>query len=163
VSESLSRLYENMIASIDSQILPRLSDDFARAQAYGLIYMLRCLHAQTSWSTEFLFEQVEAGADVAKAFADILSESADRPRPSVLDPAGMKVAELEAARDQSTREISHAYDWAQQHRTELSASAIDRLEEAYRAFLARHVKAELKRSTPINFSEISTGRAAEAE
>jgi hypothetical protein len=163
VNGSLSRLYDTMIAAIDSQILPHLADDFASAQAYGLIYMLRCLRAQTSWSMEFLFDQVQAGADGAKAFTEFLAGVPNSPSPTLINPARMTAAELEAAKDRSNREMSQAYDWVQQHRTVLPTSALDGIEQAYRTFLAHQLRAELKRSVAINFSEISTGAPAEAE
>jgi len=163
--ESLPRLLDTMAFAIDRQLLPHLTDDFARTQAYGLIYMLRCLRAQASWSMEFLTEQVEAADIVTTVFRDLLAQYDFSPPLAALDGdwRSASAARLEAVRDEAVRSLDEAYGWLQQCATELPSSAVDRLEEAYRTYLARQLKAELKRGVPINFSEISTGTTASRE
>ena len=69
MSQSFDLLIDGMIEAIRSRILPQLSDDFVRGQAYGIIYALNGLKLSADWATAPLQSQIELQD---KAFADVI-------------------------------------------------------------------------------------------
>jgi hypothetical protein len=59
MSQSFDLLIEGMIEAIRSRILPQLSDDFVRGQAYGIIYALSGLKLSADWAIAPLRRQIE--------------------------------------------------------------------------------------------------------
>lgn len=51
MSQSFDLLIDGMIEAIRSRILPQLSDDFVRGQAYGIIYALSGLKLSADWQS----------------------------------------------------------------------------------------------------------------
>jgi len=159
MNNSLSRVYEGMAASLAERILPHVADDFARGQAYGVIYLLRCLSLRTDWSDAYLQPQWEA-----------LQAAAERLRPLLAGVAGAPAVDAPASvnatlhqRCEATRDaLSAAYDWAECHAASLAPQALSDIREAWRGYIEIDLKQELRMRVPLPYSEMSTGQATTA-
>ena len=60
MNNSLPRLIDGMIATLRKEVIPHIDGDFARGQAYGVIYMLSSIKLRAAWSNAFLSEQLRA-------------------------------------------------------------------------------------------------------
>jgi hypothetical protein len=60
VNNSLPRLIDGMVQTLQKEIIPHIEGDYARGQAYGVIYMLNSIKLRASWSCGFLLEQLRA-------------------------------------------------------------------------------------------------------
>src|SRR6185436_14536898 len=50
MNNSFPRLIDGMCATLRSEVLPRLDDEFARGQVFGVINLLNTLKVRASWS-----------------------------------------------------------------------------------------------------------------
>ena len=58
MNNSLPRLIDGMVATLRKEVIPRVDGEYARGQAFGVIYMLNSLKLRCSWSNAFLLEQL---------------------------------------------------------------------------------------------------------
>ena len=159
MNNSLSRLYEGMAASLAERILPHVSDDFARGQAYGVIYLLRCLSLRTDWSDAYLQPQWEALQATAERLRPLLAGVAGAPPVDAPAPAGATLhVRCEAARDA----LCATYDWAEGHAASLTPLALAAIRDAWRGYIEIDLKQELRMRVPLPYSEMSTGQATTA-
>ena len=131
MNNSLPRLIDGMIATLRREVIPHVDGDFARGQAFGLIYMLNSIRLRASWSNVFLLEQIRA------------LEEASR--------------ELEAARDRGDAKICELIDWLAAHRDAAPASAVARADAIVARYVHRQLKWELSTSARPMFDEMSRG------
>ena len=75
MNNSLSRLIDGMVATLRNEVIPHVEGDYARGQAFGVIYMLNSLKLRASWSNAFLVEQLRALETASRALADIAATS----------------------------------------------------------------------------------------
>lgn len=155
MNNSLSRLYEGMAASLAERVLPHIGDDFARGQAYGVIYLLRCLSLRTDWSEAYLQPQWEALQATAERLRPLLAGVTGAPALDAPAPAGATLhARCEAARDA----LCAAYDWAECHADNLAPDAMAAIRDAWRHYIEIDLKQELRMRVPLPYSEMSTGQ-----
>lgn len=161
MNNSLARLLDGMVSTIDEHIIPNIQDDFARGQAFGVIYMLRCIRKRAAWSTSYLQPQVDAFQDVSSKLRSLLSDLDGMPTLAAVPPlaAGCREAALEQARDEANRAMCATYDWFEQHHDSLPAALAGPVREALERYLTTQLKTELRYNVNLNFSEISTGQA----
>jgi len=67
VNNSLGRLIDGMAATLKSEVIPHVEGDYARGQAFGVIYMLNSLKLRASWSNAFLVGQLRALEQASRA------------------------------------------------------------------------------------------------
>ena len=60
MNNSLPRLIDGMVATLRKEVIPRIEGEYARGQAFGVIYMLNSLKLRCSWSNAFLLEQLKS-------------------------------------------------------------------------------------------------------
>lgn len=140
MNNSLERLVDGMVTALRESVLPDIEGEFARGQAYGVIFLLETLKRRTAWSPAFLGEQVAALNDLVASFEDL---PAGAPRPArIAEPS-------EAARDAGDAQVAALIDWlaANNH---ACPPAID-------AYLKRQIRHELTTSAPPMFAAISLG------
>jgi hypothetical protein len=155
VNNSLPRLLDGMIATLREAILPHLQDDFARGQAFGIIYMLKSIERRAAWSNEFLGEQLQALADLGSELAAV---APDLPRPqNVAAPNLSRAAELEARRDEGDARVCELIDWLAAHRATLHDATAARIDEALNRYVTRQIKWDVSTSARPMFEEISRG------
>jgi hypothetical protein len=149
VNNSLPRLIDGMIATLRKEVIPHIDGDFARGQAYGVIYMLSSIKVRAAWSNAFLSEQLralEAASVELKSLADP-SERANLP----------DTAELEAVRNAGDRRICELIDWLAANQATIAQDALARAEATIDRYLDRQSRFELKTSAKPMFVEISGG------
>jgi hypothetical protein len=158
VNNSLPRLIDGMIATLRREIMPSVADDFARGQAFGMIYMLNSIRLRASWSNEFLLEQIRALDDASREIAIAVADLPDAPKPSLAAPAGLPTASaLEALRDAGDARICELIDWLEARRASAPASALAGADAAIARYINRQLKWDLSTSAKPMFEEISRG------
>jgi hypothetical protein len=163
VNNSLPRLIDGMVATLRKEVIPHTEGDFARGQAFGVIYMLESLKRRASWSNEFLVEQLRALEQASNDLSDLAAELLGAPLPDIRAPAQAPSAtELEALRNEGDTCISKLVDWLADHRATLPVDAVARAEAKIDHYLNRQSKWELSTSAKPMFVEISSGRERSA-
>jgi hypothetical protein len=158
MNNSLPRLIEGMVATLRTEVIPRIDGDYARGQAFGVIYMLNSLKLRCSWSNAFLIEQLRIQEDATRALHAIASEIPGAPLPEVAAPAALPVAgALEALRDAGDQRLCDLIDWLAANRASVPADAAARAEGIVNDYLARQAKYEISTSAKPMFVEMSGG------
>lgn len=158
MNNSLPRLIDGLIATLRREIIPHVEDDFARGQAFGVIYMLNSIKLRASWSNAFLLEQIRALQEASREFAALREQLPGAPAPDVQAPAALPtLAELEAMRDSGNARICDFIDWAETHGRASPGAALDRANEIVTRYIRRQLKWELSTSAKPMFDEISRG------
>jgi hypothetical protein len=158
MNNSLPRLIDGMIATLRREIIPHVEGDFARGQAFGLIYMLNSIRLRASWSGAFLIEQISALQDVSRELEDAVADLPGAPAPAIRAPSDLPTAtELEAMRDQGDARLCELIDWLAQRRGSLPEPAMARADAIIARYLDRQLKWELATSAKPMFDEISRG------
>jgi hypothetical protein len=158
MNTSLPRLIDGMIATLRQELIPNLQGDFARGQAYGLIYMLNSIRLRASWSNEFLGEQLNALDEASRALSALAPQLPGAPpHPVVVAAALPGAAELEAQRDAGDKAICDLIDWLGAHRTTAPATAVAEADAIIAHYIQRQLKWELTTSAKPMFEEMSRG------
>src|SRR5258708_6780315 len=124
MNNSLPRLIDGMIATLRREIIPHVEGDFARGQAFGLIYMLNSIRLRAAWSNAFLLEQISALQEAGRELEGAVADLPDAPAPVIRAPADLPTAtELETMRDQGDRWLCELIDWLANPRATLSQPA----------------------------------------
>lgn len=160
MNNSLPRLVAGMNATLRDVILPNLHDDFARGQAFGIIYMLNSIARRAAWSNEFLGEHLHALDDLGREVAAIAPQL-PRPAPAAV-PDLPRAAELEALRDDGDARVCELIDWLAAHRASLPAWTAAQVDAALHRYMARQLKWDMATSAKPMFEEISRGAEANA-
>ena len=85
MNNSLPRLIDGMVATLRKEVIPHIEGDFARGQAFWVIYMFNSLKLRASWLNEFLIEQLRALEDAAREL-----DGSAREFPPLSFPAGAR-------------------------------------------------------------------------
>lgn len=158
MNNSLPRLIDGMVAALRKEIIPRIEGDFARGQAFGVIYMLNSLKLRCSWSDAFLAEQLKALEVVSDELAALGPSLPGAPLPGVRAPANLpEPGALEALRDAGDAKLCALIDWIAANRERLSADAASQAEKVVDGYLARQAKHEISTSAKPMFVEMSGG------
>jgi hypothetical protein len=142
MNNSIERLVDGMIATLRREVIPATHGEFARGQAFGVIYMLESLKLRVDWSASYLSEQQSAWAELGDAVAA-------SGLPEGLAPPAEAAADGDAW-------ICEAYDW-------LAAKGVTEspLKAALDAYLHRCIGHEIRTSARPMFAEMSLGRERE--
>lgn len=157
MNNSLPRLIDGMIATLRQEIIPNLSGDFARGQAYGLIYMMNSIRLRASWSNDFLLEQLRGLEQASKEIADLAPQLPGAPRPDISAPALPGAAELEAQRAAGDQAICDLIDWLGAHREDMPPNAVASADAAIGRYIQRQLKWDISTSARPMFEEMSRG------
>ena len=116
MNNSLERLIEGMAATLRAEVIPHIEGDYARGQAFGVIYMLNSLKLRASWSNAFLVSQLGALEEASPALGDLAAELPGAPLAAVATPRTLPdAAELQAARDEGDAKMCALIDWFAAH------------------------------------------------
>ena len=158
MNNSLPRLIDGMVATLRKEVIPRIEGDYARGQAFGVIYMLNSIKLRCSWSNAFLVEQLKALEDASRDLQAIAADLPGAPLPDVRAPVAPPGAgALEEMRDAGDASLADLIDWLAANRTRLPAVAAERAEKIVDAYLARQAKYEISTSAKPMFVEMSGG------
>jgi hypothetical protein len=158
MNNSLLRLIDGMIATLRTEIIPRVEGEYARGQAFGVIYMLNSLKLRCSWSNAFLVEQLKALEDVSRELKVLAPALPDAPLPDVHAPPSLPDAgALEAMRDAGNSLLCDLIDWMGAQGARLPADVRASADKIVDAYLARQAKYEISTSAKPMFVEMSGG------
>lgn len=162
MNNSFARLIDGMNATLRSEVLPRLDDEFARGQVFGVINLLNTFKARADWSTGFLLQQIEAQHQALATASTLLSATPGAPLQPLDDlPVATPVAELLARRDDGNRRIGVLLSWlgdkGESGRAALLPELVQGVEQALRQAMRAEVDIELKHSPRPLFAEMSGG------
>jgi hypothetical protein len=148
MNNSFARLIDGMCATLRAEVLPRLDDEFARGQVFGVINLLNTFKARADWSAGFLLQQIAAQQAAFEAIAAVPGAPV-LPRAAL--PPSTPISELLARRDEGNAAIAAAL-----HAGDLPAEVETLLRQAMRA----EVDIELKNAPRPLFAEMSSGSEA---
>ena len=162
MNNSFARLIDGMCATLRTEVLSRLDDEFARGQVFGVINLLNTFKVRADWSAGFLLEQIAAQrSTVDEVIALVKREAAAAslpPLPFSPQPVATPIADLLALRDQGNRAIGDLLRWLDAERGSLGAEAAYQAEQLLRKAMLAEVGIELKNSPRPLFAEMSSGK-----
>jgi hypothetical protein len=154
----LPRLIDGMVATLRKEVIPHIDGDFARGQAYGVIYMLNSIKLRAAWSNAFLSEQLRALEEARLELRTLAAELPGAPVPDPSERANLPdTAELEAVRNAGDRRICELIDWLAANQATIAPDALARAEATIDRYLDRQSRFELTTSAKPMFVEISGG------
>ena len=164
MNNSFARLIDGMNATMRSEVLSRLDDEFARGQVFGVINLLNTFKVRADWSTGFLLEQLAVQRTALDGVAALMQgwpEAATLPAlPPPGVPASVPIAELLAQRDSANRAIGELLGWLDAQRaqgSQLPAQVAADIEQLLRTAMRSELAIELKNSPRPLFAEMSSG------
>jgi hypothetical protein len=157
MNNSLARLFDGIIATLRSEVIPLIEEGHARGQAVGVIDILNGLRLNVDWSTDHLSATVDAQAEAISRVRELVS---DLPVPSEPIAEATAATTLAARRDANDRYIGALWPILYPRRNEPEvAEAISIL----RHYMHDELKREMKRTPKPLFGEIAKGNAAAAK
>lgn len=151
---SLERLIEGIIATLRSDVIPHVTEAFARGQAVGVIDVLNSINPRVEWARGPLIEAVTARIAVLEQVRAVL--------PDIVKPAAgddvrlLSAAELQAERDRLDIEITEILAQVGSPVSPANPGAAEAL-----SLLRIHMHDELTRDMKLTrkplFGEISSG------
>lgn len=161
MNNSFARLIDGMNATLRSEVLSRLEDEFARGQVFGVINLLNTFKVRADWSAGFLLEQLAAQRTALDGVAALMQgrpEAGSLPAlPTGAVPASVPIAELLAQRDSGNRAIGDLLGWLDAQRSRLPAQVATDIEQLLRTAMRSELSIELKNSPRPLFAEMSSG------
>ena len=156
MNNSLPRLIDGMVATLRKEVIPHIDGDFARGQAYGVIYMLSSIKLRAAWSNAFLSEQLRALEAASLELKSLAAELPGAPLPEARERVKLPdAAELEAERDAGDQRMCELIDWLAANRAKIAPRALARVEAAIDRYLHRQSKFEHSTSAKPMFVEMS--------
>jgi hypothetical protein len=158
VNNALPRLIDGMVATLRKEVIPHVDGDFARGQAYGVIYMLNSIKLRAAWSNAFMSEQLRA---LEQASRELKTLAADLPGAPIPELGGRTTlpdaAELEAERNAGDRRMCELIDWLAANGSTIAPGTLARAEAAIDRYLNWQSRFELSTSAKPMFMEMSSG------
>lgn len=159
MNNSLARLADGMIATLRREIIPKLDDEFARGQAFGVIYMLNSLKLRATWSIEFVGHQVDEVSAVFDRLRKVVPNSVAHPDfPDLTEPSGRVTAgALEALRDRGDRALCNWIEWLDTSAAGIPPDVAAAVRTELRDYMNGQTRYEMSTSARPMFAEISRG------
>lgn len=162
MNNSFPRLIDGMCATLRTEVLTRLDDEFARGQVFGIINLLNTFKARADWSAGFLLQQLDAQRAALDGVVTLLQgqpAAATLPAlPHGQAPVSTPIADLLALRDEGNRAIGALLGWLDAERERLDPETAAQVEKLLRTAMRAEVDIELKNSPRPLFAEMSSGR-----
>ena len=163
MNNSFGRLIDGMCVTLRSEVLPRLDDEFARGQVFGVINLLYTFKVRGDWSVGFLSQEVTAQsvafAEIAKLLDASAGKGASAPHVPRTDPPHVVTpGELEAMRDAGNRTVSELLGWLASERERLPNELALGIESALRRCMRAEVDVEMNNSSKPMFAEMGSGK-----
>ena len=160
MNASLDRLFEGIIATLRTDVIPNIRDGYARGQAVGVLDLLNNIGPRIEWARAPVAAAIAEKHALLRALGELLP---DLPQTSVPDcAASSSTTELAAERDRLDAEIGDAL--ALIHVSKPGAS-VEKREQAL-SLLKQHMHDELTREMKLTrkplFAEIASGGSGKA-
>lgn len=161
MNNSFPRLIDGMCATLRSEVLSRLNDEFARGQVFGVINLLNTFKVRADWSTHYLAQQLEVQCQALNTARELLGGVASAPLLTERHaPTPVTPTDLQAQRDDANREISELLNWLANADSQLPAATVQAVQDQLRLAMRREIEIELKNSPRPLFAEMSSGQEA---
>ena len=158
MNNSLERLIDGLTATLRSEVIPQLATEYARGQAYGVIYMLSSIKLRAAWSNAFLSEQLRALEAASLELKSLAAELPGAPLPEARERVKLPdAAELEEERNAGDQRMCELIDWLAANRAKLAPRALARVEAAIDRYLNWQSRFEQSTSAKPMFAEMSSG------
>lgn len=160
MNNSFSRLVEGMADTLRREIIPKLDDEFARGQAFGVIYMLNSIKLRAAWSPDFFAPQLAKQAETLetlRGLTDGLPGAPDLPEAEGEEKLPSPT-DLEARRNATDAKLCELIEWLSENRTAVPADRAKSIDAAIASYLSWQTLFELRSSAKPMFAEISRGR-----
>lgn len=156
MNNSFARLIDGTCSTLRAEVLPRIDDEYARSQVWGVINLLNTLKVRADWSAGHLLQQLEAQRKALATAAEALGGTAGRPG-EVPGPVPQipSAADLMAARDQGNRVIGGLLAWLAEPPAGVDAEELAAAEAALLGAMRAEVEIELKHSPRPLFAQMS--------
>jgi hypothetical protein len=150
---ALERIFEGIIATLRADVIPHVSDPFARGQAVGVIDLINNIGPSVEWARAPLLQKVRERRELLRTVAELLGRAeAEVAAP----PDTMESAELLRERDRLDGAICEAMATAH------ARSAVDEAARRALGHIIRHAHDEAARDLKLTrkplFAEISSGK-----
>jgi hypothetical protein len=155
MNNSLDRLLSGMVATLREEVIPHVDSEYARGQAYGLIYMLNSIQLRASWSPEFLGVQVAAQYALADAIKPLVA-GLDAP-PVPYRAMNSEVQALEVLRNENDGRVCALIEWHGRVSESMDPQRAAAIETHLREYMNHQLKWELETSAKPMFAEMSSG------
>lgn len=156
MNNSLKRMCEGMAATLRNEVIPQLGSEFARGQAFGVIYMLNSIALRADWSPGFVGAQLAAQYELIDRLKPLLA-GLDAPEPPRMASANLIACALETVRDENDARICALIEWMADHGSTMDAARAAAIETALRGYMNQQLKLELDTSAKPMFAEMSSG------
>jgi len=163
MNNSFPRLIDGKCATLRSEVLSRLDDDFARGQVFGVTNLLNTFKARADWSSSFLVAQIAAQQQTLDGVRKLLAETSETGAPTLPDapiPATTSIDQLLARRDEGNRALIEVQAWLDGAGRSVPEELRSGVEALLRRAMRAEVDIELKFSPRPLFAEMSSGREA---
>ena len=164
MNNSFGRIVDGMCATLRSEVLSRLDDEFARGQVFGVINLLNTFKVRADWSAGFLLEQIAAQRVALDGIAALLEgQAAAASLPTIPGgevPQPVPIAELLAMREAGNRAIAGLLGWLDAQRSSLSPELASDVEARLRTAMRAELSIEMRNSPRPLFAEMSSGSEA---
>lgn len=154
MNNSLKRMIEGMVATLRQDVIPHIGTEFARGQAFGVIYMLNSIQMRANWSPEFVGEQIAAQLALRDALSPLL-QGMNAPALPQAAADGASVQALEALRDDNENRVCELIQW--RNSAVLDGAIAMVIERQLRVYMDRQLRHELQTSAKPMFAEMSSG------
>lgn len=154
MNNSYARLIDGMCATLRTEVLTRLEDEFARGQVFGVINLLNTFKERADWSAGFLLAQIAAQQQALDAVRALTGLALPKEPVPVVPTA----AALLARRDAGNQALSLVLAWLDGEGAGASPETRADVEALLRRALRAEVDLELKHSPRPLFAEMSSGR-----
>lgn len=155
MNNSLNRLIDGMVATLRQEVIPHVSGEFARGQAFGVIYMLNSIRLRADWSAGFMAEQLAAQQELAKQLVALDVDAELRPALAPVPQVDMRA--LEQQRNDNDRKVCDLLDWLEAQRATLDPQRHAAIDAAVAQYMHRQLKWEISTSAKPMFAEMSSG------
>jgi len=165
MSKSFDLLVDGMIETVRWRILPQLSDDSIRGQAYGIIFALSGLKLAADWAVAPLRSQIVLQD---KAFAEFTRLAAglngpDVPSGSRVMPDALESADLERLRNEGDHRLGELLMWASDPGNVADPERAKAIQSMLRQFISDQLKVDISIMAKPMFHELATGEEPESK
>jgi hypothetical protein len=163
MSQSFNLLIDGIIETVRLRILPQLSDDSVRGQAYGIIFALNGLKLSADWAIAPLQSQIVLQD---KAFSEVVRLGAGLDHPVV--PSGPRVspnlpesADLEQLRNDGDRKLGELLAWTSGPGAVADPDRAKAIQTTLRHIICDQLKIDISTMAKPMFHELATGEESE--
>ena len=159
MNNTFPRLIDGMCATLRSEVLSRLEDEFARGQVFGVINLLNTFKARADWSVGFLAQQIDAQSEALNLVREQLTGVANAPALEERHPVSyITPGTLGEMRDEGNRTIGQLLAWLSDNQMHIPSEKALAIENALRQSMRKEIEIELKNSPRPLFAEMSSGQ-----